>query len=358
MRQRCRWRNIVAAAVMSCEQIRELALALPEVVERDHHGRPSFRVAGRIFATLWDECHVNVMLDETGIRTAVQAAQASCQEFWWGKRLRAVQVDLSRADAVLASELLADAWQQKAPPRLLKERGAEVTGANSQQSARVLKLAEHFRLGEDDLRAWERSNLPDDAFDDWLTDRVARRPTGRRARETYGADDVHDFARRAILEALALQTGDRLLEVGCGGGLLLREALATGALAVGVDHSLEMVQLARERAPAAEVVSGSAESLPFPDASFTALAMSIVFIFLPDPLEALRECHRVLAPRGRLAIYTTSPRLRGTPAAPEPLASRSRFYENAELAAVASNAGFRGVAVADENGGQLLTANV
>jgi hypothetical protein len=48
-----------------------MALALPEAVERDHHGRPSFRVAERIFATLWDEGRMNVMLDEGGILSAV-----------------------------------------------------------------------------------------------------------------------------------------------------------------------------------------------------------------------------------------------------------------------------------------------
>jgi len=71
----------------------------------------------------------------------------------------------------------------------------------------------------------------------------------RRARDTYGADDVHDFARDPILGTLRLRTGDRLLEVGCGGGLLLRDALAAGASATGLDHSEEMVSLARERAP-------------------------------------------------------------------------------------------------------------
>jgi ubiquinone/menaquinone biosynthesis C-methylase UbiE len=84
--------------------------------------------------------------------------------------------------------------------------------------------------------------------------------------------------------------------------------------------------------------------------------MSIVFIFLPEPLAVLRECRRVLQPRGRIAIYTTSPRLRGTPAAPEPLASRSHFYENAELVSLATKAAFRDVTVVDDKGGQLLTA--
>jgi hypothetical protein len=49
------------------DRVRRLALALPEAVEADHHGRPSFRVAGRIFATLWDVDHMNVMLDEAEV---------------------------------------------------------------------------------------------------------------------------------------------------------------------------------------------------------------------------------------------------------------------------------------------------
>jgi len=210
-------------------------------------------------------------------------------------------------------------------------------------------------LGDEDQAAWEASGLPAGAFEDWLTDRLARRPAGARAREVYGADDVHDFARRAILDALALGPGDRLLELGCGGGLLLRDALATGAQVVGVDHSEDMVALARERAPGAEVVLGGAEGPPFPDGAFTAAAMSVVLMFLPDPVAVLRECRRLLAPGGRLAAYTTAPELRGTPAAPEPVASRARFYTDAELAALAERAGFAAVAVSNDDGGQLLS---
>ena len=226
----------------------------------------------------------------------------------------------------------------------------------AQPPSRVADTLRSFGLGDDDLAAWERSGLPPEAFEDWLTDRVARRPEGRRAREVYGAEDVHDFARRAILEALALGPDDRLLDVGCGGGLLLRDALAAGAAATGLDHSAEMVALARERAPGAEVVLGSAERLPFGDGSFTAVAMSVVFFFLPDPVAALAECRRVLVPGGRLAAYTTSAELRGTPAAPEPLASRAHFYLDAELVALARRAGWSGAAVANDRGGQLLTA--
>jgi hypothetical protein len=101
--------------MVTIDQARAAALALPEAVERDHHGRPSFRVAGKIFATLWDEEHMNVMLDEPGIRTAVQAHPYCCSEVFWGKRLAAVRINLPDADRALLAELLADAWEAKAP---------------------------------------------------------------------------------------------------------------------------------------------------------------------------------------------------------------------------------------------------
>jgi SAM-dependent methyltransferase len=214
-----------------------------------------------------------------------------------------------------------------------------------------------FGLGDEDLQAWRESGLSGEAFVDWLTDRIARRPGGSRAREVYGAEDIHDFARRAILDALALGPRDHLLELGCGGGLLLRDALATCAAATGLDHSEEMVDLARERAPGAEVVLGRAERLLFADDTFSAVAMSIVFFFLDDPVRVLRECRRVLTPGGRLALYTTGPELRGTPAAPEPLASRGHFYTDEQLAELARGAGLRGIAVQNDGGGQLLTAH-
>jgi SAM-dependent methyltransferase len=212
-----------------------------------------------------------------------------------------------------------------------------------------------FGLGEEDLVAWRDSGLAHAAFDEWLTDRVARRPSGVRARNVYGADDVHDFARRAILAALALSRGDRLLELGCGGGLLLRDALAVGASATGIDHSEEMVHLARERAPGADVQLASAEKLPFPDASFSAVAMSVVFFFFERPALVLGECRRVLLANGRIAVYTTAPELRGTPAAPEPLARFGHFYTDAQLAELACVAGLRDVGVDNRGGGQLLT---
>jgi hypothetical protein len=104
--------------MIDAERARQLALALPEAIEQDHHGRPSFRVAGKIFATLWDADHMNVMVDEPGIRTAVEARPDVCTEVWWGRRLAAVRVRLSVADDPLLRSLLEDAWEGKAPARL------------------------------------------------------------------------------------------------------------------------------------------------------------------------------------------------------------------------------------------------
>ncbi|HEX7312207.1 MAG TPA: MmcQ/YjbR family DNA-binding protein [Gaiellaceae bacterium] len=105
---------------VSVDEARALALSLPEAVELDHHGRPSFRVGGRIFATLWNEGRMNVMVDEGGILTAVETAPDACEEVWWGKRLAAVGVTLARTDPEVLGELLTDAWEQKAPKRLAR----------------------------------------------------------------------------------------------------------------------------------------------------------------------------------------------------------------------------------------------
>jgi hypothetical protein len=98
---------------MTTEDARRLALALPDTVEQDHHGRPSFRVAGKIIATIWDAQTMNVMLDEAGIRTAIAEHPGWCAERYWGKRLAAVAVDLSMAPERVLREMLADAWEGK-----------------------------------------------------------------------------------------------------------------------------------------------------------------------------------------------------------------------------------------------------
>src|ERR1700694_2391070 len=98
------------------DDARRLALVLPEASEQDHHGRPSFRVGGKIFATLWDEDHMNVMLDKAGILTTVQAHPEICAEVWWGKRLAAVRVGLRAAAVELLAGLPGGQGEGQGPP--------------------------------------------------------------------------------------------------------------------------------------------------------------------------------------------------------------------------------------------------
>ena len=188
-------------------------------------------------------------------------------------------------------------------------------------------------------------------FGDWLTDRSARRPSGPVARAVYRDPLYHRPNFRAILDTLALRSDDYLFEFGCGGGALLQEALRSGCRAAAVDHSEEMVGVAREEnrdaiaAGRLEVVHAGDERIPFPDSVFTCAAMTGVFAFLPDPVSTMVEIRRVLVPGGRLAVFTSSRELRGTPAAPEPIAGRLRFYEEEELARIGREAGFVDVRV-------------
>jgi SAM-dependent methyltransferase len=192
---------------------------------------------------------------------------------------------------------------------------------------------------------------------DRMTDRVARRPSGRKARETYGADDAHAFLWEPVLEALELQPDDRLLDVGCGGGSFLRRARESGCAIAGVDHSNDMVRLAREKT-GARIELAEVEAMPFADGEFTAVSCLVAFFFFADPVAALREMRRVLDPeRGRLAVMTTAPEAKGSDAAPYPLATRGHFYSDDELVSLAREAGCREARIAHrEPWAQLLFA--
>jgi len=100
--------------------------------------------------------------------------------------------------------------------------------------------------------------------------------------------------------------------------------------------------------------------LPFTDGEFTAISSIVAFFFFPRPVDALKEMRRVLDPEhGRIAICTTSPEAKGSPAAPYPLATRGHFYTDDELSQLAREAGFTTVAVTrtDDSGwAQLLAA--
>lgn len=76
--------------MIGVDEARAIALALPEAVERDHHGFPSFRVRDRIFATLPEPATLRVMLDEDAAEEAVAAFGGCAAILRWGADRKSV----------------------------------------------------------------------------------------------------------------------------------------------------------------------------------------------------------------------------------------------------------------------------
>jgi SAM-dependent methyltransferase len=108
----------------------------------------------------------------------------------------------------------------------------------------------------------------------------------------------------AVLAATSVTAGTRLLDAGCGSGLLLQLAAARGATVTGLDVSPGLLAAARDRVPDAELWLGDVQELPFPNDFFGAVTGVNAFQFAGDPLAALREAGRVCQPGGLVAAST------------------------------------------------------
>jgi ubiquinone/menaquinone biosynthesis C-methylase UbiE len=120
----------------------------------------------------------------------------------------------------------------------------------------------------------------------------------------------------AILEAFAgfvqAQPGQRVLDVGCGPGALVRLLARRGCQVVGVDTDPAMVSRAEELAaglPGAEFRQGSVLALPFADGEFDLVTATNVIFLLPEPVAGLAEMARVCRPGGRVAMLNPAARL-------------------------------------------------
>jgi hypothetical protein len=101
---------------------RSFALSLPGTSEQPHHDMSSFRVGGKIFATVTpDETRLHIFVEEPEISATVAEDPAAFEPLHWGKALRGVRVLLAAAPEDRVRELLTEAWLCKAPRSLIAE---------------------------------------------------------------------------------------------------------------------------------------------------------------------------------------------------------------------------------------------
>jgi ubiquinone/menaquinone biosynthesis C-methylase UbiE len=106
----------------------------------------------------------------------------------------------------------------------------------------------------------------------------------------------------AMLSAIALRPGARLLDVATGPGYVAAEATRQGADATGTDIASEMIEEARSRFAATKYEIADAEHLQYADASFDAVTCAFGMLHFPRPGKAVAEAFRVLRPNGRFAF--------------------------------------------------------
>ena len=124
----------------------------------------------------------------------------------------------------------------------------------------------------------------------------------------YSAPERYAGVERVLLEFLGAD-GGRVLEAGCGTGHWLEVAArrAAASAVAGIDPARGMLARARRRVPAADLVCGKAEALPWRDGSFQRLYCVNAYHHFARPFAFLAEAHRVLDPDGALLIVGLDP---------------------------------------------------
>jgi SAM-dependent methyltransferase len=111
----------------------------------------------------------------------------------------------------------------------------------------------------------------------------------------------------AVLDAARVTAGTRLLDAGCGAGLLGLLASFRGAQVAALDASAELLAITRQRLPTADVREADLEAIPFADASFDAITAVNSVFYAADMAAAMRELVRVARPGGRVIITAWGP---------------------------------------------------
>jgi SAM-dependent methyltransferase len=111
----------------------------------------------------------------------------------------------------------------------------------------------------------------------------------------------------AALDAAHVTAGTRLLDAGCGAGLLSLLASLRGARVSALDASAALLAIARDRLPEADVRQGDLERLPFADAGFDAITAVNSVFYAADVARAMSELARVARPGGRVVVTAWGP---------------------------------------------------
>lgn len=105
---------------MKIDAVRKFALALPEAAEAPHFEYSSFRVRGKIFATVPpDGRHVHIFVGDEDREPALELHPEFLEKLVWGGKVVGVRATLARADAEIVKALLRQAWRRKAPKALV-----------------------------------------------------------------------------------------------------------------------------------------------------------------------------------------------------------------------------------------------
>jgi arsenite methyltransferase len=119
--------------------------------------------------------------------------------------------------------------------------------------------------------------------------------------------------RDRVMKLLQPMPGERILDIGCGGGALCREVaplVAPGGSVLGIDVAQAAVDIARRLSALEDRIvltfaEADAHDLPFADATFDAAVCISVLGFCHDPCQVLAEARRVLRPGGRFLVVNS-----------------------------------------------------
>lgn len=116
-----------------------------------------------------------------------------------------------------------------------------------------------------------------------------------------------------LVEFAEVTPGVKILDVGCGTGVVAITAARQGANVWGLDLSPKLLAHAKENSDIAETtiefIEGDAENIPYPDSTFDIVLSQFGHMFAPRPEVAISEMLRVLKPQGRIAFSTWPPEM-------------------------------------------------